>query len=220
MRDQLGVDVGQLADRVLDAADVVKLAPGVAVHELQAVLAGRAPRSARRARCTSVDEQAELRLGAGRVAPASGALAGELDAHADPRPHVVALGVLEDQVELVELLDHRNDRPAELAGEDHALDVVVVLEAVADDQPRARIVGHRQHRQQLRLGAHLEAEAVVAAVSIDLLDHRALLVDLDRVDRQIPALVVVLGHRRGERVAQGSAADESAGWRSAARAAR
>jgi len=34
-------------------------------------------------------------------------LAEQLDAHADPRPHAVRVGVLEDQPELVEVLDRR-----------------------------------------------------------------------------------------------------------------
>ncbi len=148
------------------------------------------------------DEQAELGLLARRLAPAAGAFARELDAHADPRPHVVGARVLEDQAELAEVLDHRHDGAAELGGEDHRLDVAVVLEAVADDHPLRLALGHRHHGEQLGLGADLEAEAELAPVAVHLLDHEALLVHLDREHGGIAAAVVVLDDRRGERVVQ------------------
>ena len=69
---------------------------------------------------------------------------------------------LQDQLQLGEVLDHRDDRAAELGGEDHRLDVAVVLEAVADDQALGRVLGHRHHREQLGLGADFEAEAEFA----------------------------------------------------------
>ena len=50
----------------------------------------------------------------------------------------------------------------------------------------------RQHREQLRLGAGLEAEAERLAEVEDLLDDVPLLVHLDRVDAAVVALVVVL----------------------------
>jgi hypothetical protein len=101
-----------------------------------------------------------------------------------------------------EVLDHRDDLAAELGREDHRLDVAVVLEAVADDHPLRLALGHRHHREQLGLGADLEAEAELAPVAVDLLDHQPLLVDLDRVDGRVAAAVVVLGDRARERVVQ------------------
>ena len=139
---ELGVHVRELVDGVLHAADVLQLAARVAVHELQAV------EHAFRSRRTSTrfedlgDEQAELGLVAGGVAPLARAFARELHAHADARPHVVVLGVLEDRRQLAEVLDHRDDGAAELGGEDHRFDVAVVLEAVADDEPFRRILRH------------------------------------------------------------------------------
>ena len=110
--------------------------------------------------------------------------------------------MLQDQLQLAEVLDHGDDRAAELGGEDHGLDVAVVLEAVADDQALGFAFGHRHHGEQLRLRADLEAEAELAAVAVDFLDDQALLVDLDREHRAVAVLVVVLGDRGRERVVQ------------------
>ena len=149
-------------------------------------------------------EQAELRAVAGRLAPAARTLGGELYAHADHRAHLVFLGMAQDVAELGEVLDHRDDRAAELGREDDRLDVAVVLEAVADDQPLRRIARHGHHGEKLRLRASLEPEAEVGAAAIDLFDDEALLVDLDRVDGGVAVLVVVFGDGRGEGVVQRS----------------
>ena len=53
-------------------------------------------------------------------------------------------------------------------------------------------VGQGQHGEQLRLGAGLEAEAVGLAEIEDLLDDVPLLVDLDRIDAAVVALVLEL----------------------------
>ena len=85
---ELGIHVRELVDRVLDAADVLQLAARMAVHELQAVehlvLLERVDELEDLA-----DEQPELGFLARGVAPAPGAFARELDAHADARPHLV-----------------------------------------------------------------------------------------------------------------------------------
>ena len=155
---ELGIHVRELVDRVLDAADVLQLAARMAVHQLQAVehlvLAQRVDQLE-----DLGDEQAELGFLAGRIAPATGAFARQLDAHADARPHWYLLRVAQHQLQLVEVLDHRNDRAAELGRENHRLDVAVVLEAVADDHALGRAFGQRHDRQQLGLRAGFEAEA-------------------------------------------------------------
>ena len=140
-------------------------------------------------------EQAELGFLACGIAPAARAFAEELHAHADPRPHAVGLRVLEDQAELVEVLHDRDDGPAELGRERHRLDVAVILEAVADDQPVRGVLGHGHDRQQLGLRARLQAESKLLAVAVDLFDHQALLVYLDRKHRGVTVLVIVLRDR-------------------------
>ena len=141
-------------------------------------------------------------LSPARLAPFARAFARQLDAYADARPHVVFLGDAQDGRQLAEVLHHRDDGAAELGGDDHRLEVAVVLEAVADDEPLGRVGGHGHHRQQLGLAAHLEPEAERLAVAIHLFDHQALLVHLDREHRRVAVLVVVLGDGLRERVVQ------------------
>ena len=191
----------QLVDGVLHPTDVLQLAAGMAVHELQAVLHPVLLERAEEIEDLR-DKQPELRLLARGFAPAPYALGRELDTHADPRPDVVAARVLEDQLQLAEVLDHRDDGAAELGREDHGLDVAVVLEAVADDHPLRLGLGHRHHREQLGLRAHLEAETELAPVAVHLLHDEALLVHLDREHRRVAVAVVVLGNGGREGVVQ------------------
>ena len=88
---ELRVHVRELVDRVLHAADVLQLAARMAVHELQAVEHVLFAQDLHQLEDLG-DEQAELRLVAGRIAPLARAFAREFHAHADARPHVVFLG--------------------------------------------------------------------------------------------------------------------------------
>ncbi len=72
----------------------------------------------------------------------------------------------------------------------HHLDVLVVLEAIADD--RRIVVGDRKHSQQLRLGAGFEAEMIGAAETENFFDNLPLLIYLDRVNAAVAALIAVL----------------------------
>ena len=92
-------------------------------------------------------------------------------------------------------------RPSLVARIDR-LEIAVVLEAVADDEPLRRIRRHGHDRQQLGLAADFEAEAERLAVAVHLFDHQALLVHLDGEHRGVAILVVVLGDRLRERVVQ------------------
>ena len=198
---QLRIDVRQLGDRVLDPPDVLQLRADVAVHELEAVEHVVALEHLDHLEDLG-DEQPELRLLARRLAPAPGTLGGELHPHADVRPDAVLLGVLEDQAELGEILHHRHDPAAELGRQRHRLDVAVVLEAVADDQPVGVVLGQAHHHQQLRLGADLKAEPERGTAAVDLLDDQPLLVHLDREHGRVAAAIVVLRDRLGEGVVQ------------------
>jgi hypothetical protein len=79
----------------------------------------------------------------------------ELDADSEGGSHLELLRVPEDQLELVELLHDGDDRLPDLLREDDHLDVVVVLEAVADDRHVAA-VRQREHGEELGLRAALE----------------------------------------------------------------
>ncbi len=88
------------------------------------------------------------------------------------------------------LFHHRDDLAAHLLGEHGHLDVFVVLEAVADDG--GVVIGQGHYGHQLGFGPGFQAEAERPAEFEDLFDHLALLVDLDRVDAAIAALVLML----------------------------
>ena len=133
----------------------------------------------------------ELRAVAGGRLPVPGAFGRQPAADADARLHTGLLGDVADQRQLRGLLDDQDHRAAEARGEERHLDVLLVLVAVADDQ-RVRVLEHRHDRQQLRLRARLEAEVEGLAVLHQVLDDEALLVDLDRIDAAVGALVAVL----------------------------
>ena len=143
------------------------------------------------------DGEAELRSEAARRLPASAATSGQLDAHADLRPYAELLRSLDDQPELGVLLHDRDDVATDLVREHRRLDELGVLEAVADD--RCRVVRERDDGQELRLRAGLEAEVVWLAELVDFLDDLSLLIDLDRVDAAVAALVLMLCDGAGER---------------------
>ena len=105
-------------------------------------------------------------------------------------------------MDFLEIFNDGDDGAAELGGDDHRLDVAIVLESVAHDQAVRRILGERHDREQLGFRAHLKAEAEFLAVAIDFLDHQALLIDLDREHRRVTIAVFVLGDGAAEGVRQ------------------
>ena len=179
---QLHVHAGGLDDRALDVPDVGDLAAEVEVQQLEAVghvtgfqLIQGAQRLGSR--------QPELGAVAARGAPAPRSAAGQLEAHPDHGTHPDAARVIDDQAQLGEFFDDRDDLPANLVGQHHHLDVLVVLEAVADDG--RLVVGDGQHGQQLGFGARLQPELERTAELEDLLDHLPLLVHLDRINAAV-----------------------------------
>ena len=173
---------------VLDVADIVDLAAQVEVQQVHAV-AHAVLAEVFQGIDDFVDEQAELGAHAARLFPAARALGGELHAHADRRLDVVQLGVFDDQFQLAELLDDGDDVLADLGREDDGFDELIVLEAVADDR-RVVVFDQGHDRQQFGLGAGFQAEAVGLAELEDFLDDVALLIDLDRIDAAVFALVI------------------------------
>ncbi len=194
--DELGVHARRLVQRTLDDADVRDLAAQVEVQQLEAVL--HAVRLELFEPLAHLGHrQAELRAIAARRLPSPAAARGQLHAHADVRPHAHLAGVLQDQTQLGVLFDHWDDASAHLLGQHRHLDELGVLEAVADDRRVVR--RHRDDGQQLRLGAGLEPEVVGPSEVEHFLHHLPLLVDLDRVDAEVAAVVLVLRNRGLER---------------------
>ncbi len=190
--DQLDVDARRFVERPLHDADVRDLAAEVKVEQLEAVLHAACLQFLQAAQ-NLADREAELRAIAPRRLPAAASAGGELDPHADRRPHAYLLRVLENQVQLRVFLDDRDDVAADLLRQHGHLDELGILEAVADD--RRLVVGERHHRQQFRLGARLEPEVVGPAELEDFLDDLALLIDLDGVDADISSRIFVLRDR-------------------------
>ena len=79
-----------------------------------------------------------------------------------------------------------NDVAPDFLGQHRHLDELGVLEAVADDRRVVVRLGH--DGQELRLGAGLEAEPVLAAEIEHFLDDLPLLVHLDRIDADVLAV--------------------------------
>ena len=182
--------VGRLAQRVLQRADLGDLRAEVEVQQLDAVRHALALHALDHHHHLARGE-AELGAVAAGLLPAAGALAGQLAAHADRRADVEAARHGDDRLDLRVLLDHEDRRDAELRGEERHLDVLLVLVPVADHQ--ARVAGEqRDDRDQLGLGADLEAHVVVLAFREQRLDDVPLLVDLDREHAAVGGLVAEL----------------------------
>ncbi len=188
---ELRVYVRQLVDRILHATDVLQLAARMTVNQLQTVEHVALFQHVEQLENLG-DEQAELGLFTRGGAPTARTLTEQLYPDADARPHLVGVGVLEDEAELFKVLHHGNDGATEFGRERDRLDVAVVLEAIADDQPVGRVLRHRHHGEQLRLGADLQPETELLPVAVDLLHHEPLLVHLDREHGNVAVLVVVL----------------------------
>ena len=188
---QLHEDAAGLAQRVLDRADVRDLRADVEVEELQAVEHALGLQALHRGHHLRRGE-AELRPVAGGLHPLAGALRAEARPHADHGPDVELAARGQDGVELGHAVHGDDDLAPELLGEERRLDEGLVLVAVAEDEGLGVVV-HGQGHQELGLAARLDAEVEGAPVLDQLLDHVALLVDLDRVDAAVAALVVVLG---------------------------
>ena len=194
---EFGVDADQLDDRRLHVVDVVDLAAQVEMEQVEAV-AHFVLAEEFEGVDDFGDKQAKLGADAAGLLPTPRPARGELDADTDRRLYVVQLGVFGDQFQLAELFDHRDDVAADLGGQDHRLDELIVLEPVADD--RGVVVLHQGHdSQEFGLGAGLQAEAVGLAEVEDLLDHVPLLVDLDGVDAAVVALGTVTRRWRWQR---------------------
>ena len=131
--DQFHVDARRFVQRALDDADVGDLAAEVEVEQLEAVFHAAALQFLEAAQ-DFADGQSELRPVAPRRLPAAAAAGCQLHAHADRGSDADLLGVLQDQLELGVLLDHRDDAAADLLGQHRHLDELGVLETVADDR--------------------------------------------------------------------------------------
>ena len=131
--------------------------------------------------------QAELGLLATSVGPLARCQRGQAHTQADLRGDLEFGGLLDHQGDFRFLLDDDEHVVTELLPHQRQADELAVLVAVADDGAALR--RQRQHGQQLGLGAGFQADGDVLRGD-NVLDHRFLLVDLDRIQRGVAALVL------------------------------
>src|SRR5690625_1021266 len=81
-------------------------------------------------------------------------------------------------------------------------DIFLVLVAIADDHMIGPL-GQGEDRLELGFAPDLEAHTILFAEGQDLLDDMSLLVDFDRIDRRILALVLELSDSSPEPLGQG-----------------
>ena len=115
----------------------------------------------------------------------------ELDANAEVGPHVEFFGGAGDDVEFVELLHDDEDALSHLLRQQCQLNVALIFISVADDE-RVALALHGDDGMQFGLRAGLESEVELASVAHNLLHHRLHLIDLDGIDDEVFALIVVL----------------------------
>mmetsp|Transcript_39402 Transcript_39402/g.66160 ORF Transcript_39402/g.66160 Transcript_39402/m.66160 type:complete len:257 (+) Transcript_39402:1652-2422(+) len=109
-------------------------------------------------------------------------LRAQLRTDAQPGRDAHPLAHLEDKGKLLQLLQHQHDaRIVELRGEQHGLDVCLVLVTVADEKTvRAGLLKQTRGEQELRLGARFQAEVGGLAVVHHRLQKPTVVVALHR----------------------------------------
>ena len=104
------------------------------------------------------------------------------------------LGNPDRLLQLLDFLDHDDDRFAEPPAEHGRADVSAILVAVADDQT-LQVLVHGEGGDQFRFRPGLEAKMKLLARVHDLFDDFAQLVDLDRKNAAVVVLVTEFAHR-------------------------
>ena len=146
--------------------------------------------------------ETEFALLTAALRPATGAFAGELDAHPARGRDPKVVGHFDEHIEFTHLLEHDEDLVSELLRHEGQPHELVVLVAIADDEMFGAL-RQSDHRLQFGLGTAFEPHAVRLAEAHDLFDHVALLIHLDRIHRGVAARVLELTDRAAETPAQG-----------------
>ena len=131
--------------------------------------------------------QPELGLLAAGVGPLAGGKRGEPYPQPYLRRDAELFRLLDHKPDLGLLLDHDEHIVAKLLADQCQVDELAILVAIADNG--AAFGRQRQHRHEFRLGAGLQADGDVLGGD-DVLHHRFLLVDLDRIKRGIAGAVL------------------------------
>jgi hypothetical protein len=195
---QVGVDPRGLGQAPADITQVRHLRADMDVQHLDA-MAHANLRGALGRLQQLTGGQPELGLLATGILPVAGADARQPEADAEPRLELELPRQLDDAVELRELLDDDVHLVAESLRDQRQLQVLVILVAVAHDKPARRRYAEYGHQLRLAAGLHADPRAAVADQGVH---HATLLVDLDRVNHPVAALVAGRRHRLAEGVVQ------------------
>src|SRR4051812_21905061 len=197
---QLGVVARHLLQPGLDVPDVSDLRAEVKVNQLENIETTEA--------LELVDEpyelggaQAELGFLAATLRPAARTLGVKLDAHSGGGRDTELVCHLEQHIDLAELLEHDENLVPKLLAHERQTHELFVLVTIADDH-MIGVLRETEHCLQLRLAAALEAYSRDFSEFDDLFHHVTLLIDLDRVNGGIAALVPILLARSGEFLVQ------------------
>ena len=185
-RTQLAVVTDGFLETVLVVGQVGDLRAHVEVQQADALVqAGIAEALHHRDQLGS--RQPELGLLTTGVGPFAGGQRRQAHAQADLRFYLELGGLVDHQGHFRLFLDDDEHVVAKLLAHQRQANELTVLVAVADDGTALR--RQRQHSQQLGLGAGFKADGNVLRGD-DVFHHRFLLVDLDRVQRGVLALVL------------------------------
>ena len=191
---QLDVIAAGLQDAVADVADVGDLGAQVAVQQFQTVQQPPGAQVLHQGH-ELVGGQAEETAIAAGLGPEATDPGGELEPDAEAGSHIQVRGAGEDEGQFRRGLDDEEAGEAQLLGQQPQGDEGPVLVAVADEEGVAGVTGATaaakggEGDDQFRLTAGLQAVTMAGAAGHHLLDHLALLVDLDREDALVVAPV-------------------------------
>src|SRR2546423_10048169 len=197
---QLGVVTRHLLEACLDVTDVSDLRSEVKVNQpedIETTLGLEAIDELHQLRRAESD----LRLLATAFRPPAGPFGVELDADARRRSDPELVGDLEHDVHLAQLLENDEHLMPQLLTHQRETHELFVLVAVAHDHV-IRVLGESKHGLQLRFASALEPDASDFPDLDYLLDHVALLIHFDRVDRGVSALIGKLSARPRELLVQ------------------
>ena len=199
---QLDVDLSRFAHGVLHRDDARDLASDMEVQKFQAV-----EHVALLELFDDVHDlghrEAKLRAVAGGGRPAPHAFAAQLGSHSEARSNAEFLRSAKREIELLDPFEHDDDRIVETLRHQSRFEIREVLVAVADDEA-VFILHGGECDQKLGLRAGLQPEPPGPPGFDDLLDEMPLLVDLDRKDTAVLAVVSVFANRAFEALVQQS----------------
>ena len=184
---QLNIETRRFTHAGGDIANVSHLRTEVEVQELQAFqMPCRAQNlnQLQNLRC----RQAELRFfTAGRL-PFTGALRGQTRTHAKARHDIQALGFFQHNGDFRHFFDDQIDLVAHLFADQRQTDILAVFVAVTHNHAAGH-TGVRQYRHQLRLGTGFQTQRFTGMDQ--RLNHAAVLVNLDRIDQEVVAVIAI-----------------------------